>query len=242
MLRGALLFFCSLFSVLQAESVNLQERLNQAQPGSYIVFQQNKTFTFLHVFDRDERSVTLEEVSIPEDLFRRRKTGWKEWFESGAWGSSAWIMSRVNLMSGQVEAAYSFKQESWLNVSEIDHFMTTLLHLPFQEVPEKNRRKQGVAPKSGKDERPLWNPKVVVNGVLVPNVPFGAWEARWPKDGSELSNRLIEIYLPLQTETPSPYPTFFPYWIEVEGRVNSIRMRVVDSGLYAKSPRTGLPS
>lgn len=209
--------------------------MQEATPGSYLVTFQNKNFTFIHIYDKNDRYLTLEEISIPAS---RIKGGmdWKQWFETGGMGHTSWIMSHLNLNTGHFEAAYSFTKRGWIDIKEADHYMSTLLNLTFYSISEDCRRKIGPPPGYGKqDERPVWHPRLVVDGILLSDVNFKGWKTRWPNDRSDLSKKKIEIYLPEKMEACT-YPTFFPYWIEVEGKLASGRLRVIDSGQWAKSP------
>ena len=44
--------------------------------------------------------------------------------------------------------------------------------------------------------RPLWQPRMVIDGKPIQGVLFDAWKTDWPRDGSDLSNKTIEVYLP----------------------------------------------
>jgi hypothetical protein len=223
---------------MHADEIQLKNKLAQARPGSFLVVEQNKIFTFLHIRDCKAPTIEIEEVSIPTASYARRPMPWQTWFECGAPGHTAWLISRVNVDTGRFEATYSCMHRGWIDLSDSNPFLTTLLNLRFQEVPEEERRRIGLPPGRNKvDRRPLWSPRLIVNGRQVTNIPFHSYKARWPSDGSELARKWVEIYLP----APSPddtswYPAYFPYWIEVEGKIGNAKARVVDSGLEAQSP------
>jgi len=240
-MRKLLLSLCMLFSVALASEVQLKEKLAEAQPGSYLVLEQNKIFTLFHIYDRTEDTVIIEEVSIPAARFARNPMNWKQWFECGAPGHSSWIMSQVNLNSGAFEETFSFTHQGWIDMSESNPFLTTLLNLHFREVPDSHRKKIGMPPSHNKqDRRPLWHPRLTVEGCVIPNTYFSAYVTRWPADGTELSRKIVEIYLPTAQEDAF-YPTYFPYWLEVEGKIGSAKVRVIDSGMNAISPKQTLP-
>ena len=54
---------------------------------------------------------------------------------------------------------------------------------------------------------------------------------RWPKDHSELSQKVIDLYF--DRDEPS-FP--FPYWIEVGDTQNVYKIRVINSGIIKDSP------
>jgi hypothetical protein len=240
-MRSILLFLLCLCATIQASEMRLKEKLALAHEGSFLVLEQNKIFTFFHIQQKAEKTVVIEEVSIPAAVFAKNPVHWKIWFESGAPGHTCWVMSQINLESGNLEETFSFTHKGWVDMSDSKPFLTTLLNLKFQEISETERRKVGLPPAYHKaDLRPLWNPRLIVNGQTIAHVPFHAYKARWPADGTELARKTVEIYLPA-SEEGAPYPLYFPYWLEVEGKIGSAKIRVVDSGLEARSPKEALP-
>ncbi|MFC2049175.1 hypothetical protein ACFLR2_00675 [Chlamydiota bacterium] len=243
MIRFLVCIFLLLCSLLNGGEIQLKGKLAEAHPGSYLVIEQNKTFTFFHIHDRFDNVAVIEEVSIPAASYARNRLNWKDWFESGAPGHTSWIISQVNLDSGIFEETFSYTHQGWIDMTSSNPFLTTLLNLRFQEVSLEERRRIGLPPGHHKvDNRPMWNPRLIVNGCIVSNPSFYAYKARWPSDGSELSRKTIEIYLPSQTETETTwFPAYFPYWLEVDGKIGSAKARVVDSGIDARSPKPALP-
>jgi len=231
-----------LFSTAQAAQISLKEQLRKAEPNSWLVSEQNKNYTFFYIRENNGEHVIIEEVTMSASK-RPPKSGfnWRDWFESGAKGHTLWTMSQINLNTGQFENSFSFTHCGWLDLSKSSTFFTTLLNLNFQTVPLEQRRRVGLAPSHRKqDKRPLWQPRLVVNGCRVANPTFYAYKTRWPADRSELSRKWIEVYIPEQKEG-AHYPTYFPYWLEVEGKIGSAKVRVVDSGMQATSPKSDLP-
>lgn len=232
------------FFLLSSE-ISLKEQLAEAEPGSYLVTEQNKIYTFIHINERQQQSIVLEEVVVSAAQFSHYQLSWRDWFQQGAPGHTSWVMSQINLSTGKLEELYSFLHESWIDTSQVNGFMTTLLNLRFKEIPESQRRRIGPPPPGyGKpDRRPLWNPRLVVDGKVIPDISFTAWKSRWPCDGSELSQKTIEIYLPTKEKGSRllSFPTYFPFWLEVDGKIGSAKIRVVDSGLGVQSPKSRLP-
>ncbi|MEZ5315703.1 MAG: hypothetical protein R3E91_05820 [Chlamydiales bacterium] len=220
----------------------LKNKLVEADIGSYIVTEQNKNFTLFYIREKFDRTILIEEVTIParRDIY---KFNWKVWFENGAPGHTSWTISYVNLDNGQFEGIFSFNHNSWIQISDSNSFLTTLLNLPFNLIPEENRRRIGSSSSHNKSNySSIWHPFLTIEGQRI-CIPFTAWHAYWPSDGTHLANKCIEIYLPedIDTNTVPDYPTYFPYWIGIEGKVGSMRLRVVDSGKSAKSPKN-IPS
>ncbi len=213
-----LLFLLLLPLALGGQEISLRENLAKAEPGHYLVTEQNKTYTFLHINENSTNRIVMEEVSIPAAKSPQGSMKWRDWFESGAPGHTSWIQSQINLTTGECEEAYSIPHQSWIDTTETSRFMATLLNLHFTETPSIKRRKIGPAPGYNKpDHRPLWHPRLIVDGNHHQNIPFQAWTAHWPADGSELSRKKVEVYLP--DTTTQTYPTHFPYWLEVEGKL-----------------------
>ncbi|MBS0623276.1 MAG: hypothetical protein JSS62_01480 [Verrucomicrobia bacterium] len=234
-----IVFVLSLVSFCYAEQFQLKSLLQQAQPGSYLVTQQGKTASLLHIKDKNNDFLVLEEATIPLCDFQRQKLSWKNWFEQGGHGHTLWTISVMNLHTGCFEQTYSYTHQSWIELSETNSFLATLMNLNFTETPAYERKKVGLPPGYGKpDHRALWMPRAVIDGHAVHTICFKAYRTRWPHDQSELSSRIIEIYLP---EDLSECPAFFPYWLEVEGRLGNAKLRVIDSGAEIQSPRTFSP-
>ena len=213
--------------------LSLKERLAEATPGNYVVTAQDKSATFFFIRSVEKNKLQMEEVSIP---MSRAPNEWKGWFEAGAPGHTLWTSSLVNLDKGALEETFSFTHEGWIDQSEANAFFSTLLNLSFREMPEENRKKVGFPPKHGQtDKRTLWEPRLVVNGEIKKGSHFEAFETRWPNDRSDLARRHIEIYY------PEKEGAFFPHWIEVDGKVTTVRLHVIDSGKKARSPKPKLP-
>lgn len=231
------IFFFSFFSHAQAENLSLKNQLQKAEERSWIVLEQNKNYIFFYIHQITPTTIFVEEVTLPAScLSSQGRFNWKNWFEGGAPGHTLWTLSQINLQNGRFENSYSYTHQSWLNVAQSAPFMATLLNLTFTPIPYTERRRIGIPPSYKKaDHRPVWQPRLIVEGQKISNIPFTAWQARWPSDGSELSRKRIEIYLP--EENGKNYPSYFPYWLEVEGKIGSAKVRIVDSGMYANSPK-----
>lgn len=241
-MKLCLSIICFLTTFAWGYPLKLKDKLNEAEPGSYIVTEQNKSFTLVHVHARTDKTITIEEVTIPAARYARQSLPWRQWFERGGPGHTSWTMSQISLETGRFEETFSFTHQGWINLSESDSFLTTLLNLPFQPIPEEKRRRVGLPPGHHKiDHRPLWSPLLIVNGERVAGVPFTAWKARWPSDGTELARKTIEIYIPYKGNENRAFPTYFPYWIEIDGKIGCAKIRVVDSGKDVHSPKGQLP-
>lgn len=238
-LRLSLFFyFCIILSPLHsADTLFLRDNLKQAVPGDYLVISFNKTDTLLHIFAKNNNLLTIEEIAIPESVRRKFPYGWKDWVLKGAPGNTSWTMYDIDVATGEMLHYYSFTKNGWFEIAESDNFLYKLLNLKLIKIPEKTRKRIGIRP-SGNDLRPLWQPPMIVDGQMIKGVPFDAWRTVWSKDGSELSGKTIEVYVPQDNQK---YPAYFPYWLQVSGAIGKTKVRIIDSGTRFKSPKTGFP-
>lgn len=237
MIYSLLLTFCVLHS-LAADEIYLRDNLMRANPGDYLITAQGSHYTLLLIRDKSAETLTIEEITIPGERLPEETTPWRQWVETGAPGHTAWVVYEIAPGSGEMRAFFSFTKNGWCQIGDADNFLGTLLNLKLLRMDNSSRRRVGPMPREGfKDQRPFWNPPVVVEGKTIPNVPFQVWKTRWPKDGSELSGRTIEIYLPKEG---SKYPSYFPYWLQIGGVVGKAKVRIIDSGFKLQSPRPSL--
>lgn len=214
------------------EALVLRENLKKAQKDDFIVTAANKNLTVLHIYDLDGDRLTIEEITVAENRKIPQVYTWQEWIGQGAPYHSSWMMYEIDLKSGQILKSYSFTKHCWMRVSDGDSFLSKLLNLRFSKIPEEKRKRVGRGPNKG--GRPLWQPQMIVNGQRVPGVEFDAWKTQWPRDGGDLSGKLIEVYLPKESDR---YPSYFPYWLEISGFVGSAKIRIIDSGHGMRSPQ-----
>lgn len=197
----------------------LSENLNKAKSGDYLVTMQGKTVTLYHIQKLEIPLIFIEEMSIPYSKFREMKCLFKTWFESGAPNSTSRSMYAINLNSGQMVKSFAFFDGSWVERPVSNNFLSTLLNLHLREIPDSDRKKI-----SGNAK---WQPKLVFDGQWIKNAPFFAWRTTWPNDNSELAGRVIDIYTPEESDL---YPSYLPYWLEINGIVGSQKIRIIDSG------------
>lgn len=237
----SLISFFLFFNVitLNAETGNdLKENLRRAKKGDYIVTAQNKTYTLLHIYDKQEESLIIEEITVPVSKIKLKNFSWKQWTSLGAPSHTSWVMYSINLANGQMKEYFSFTKNSWFDIAKADNFLSTLLNLRLTPIPLKERKKVGPPPTdSSHDWRSIWQPKMVVDGKLIEGVAFDAWKTQWPKDGSELSGRTIEVFVPQENDK---YPSYFPYWLQISGMIGKAKIRIIDSGSNLASPRPSL--
>jgi hypothetical protein len=228
LLLAALFLLAKTADVIGSE-ILLRDNLAKAVPGDFIVTAQNKSYTMLLVREKVNNYLMIEEINVPVSRIQRGSYfSWRRWIEEGASGHTGWVMYPINLNTGEMQEAFSFTKKEWYTIPKAQNFLSTLLNLRLKHISKEERKKVGPPPNSGSpDWRPLWQPRMVVNGQTIPGVTFDAWRTRWPKDGSELSGRLIEVYVP---QEDNKYPAYFPYWLQIHGMVGKAKIRIIDSG------------
>ncbi len=222
---------------LQAEDLILRNNLQQARPGDFLVISANKTHTLFHIYGKQNQRLTIEEIAIPESK-HLPSIDWKEWILQGAPNNTSWVMYDIDLLNGQMTRYYSFTKKNWFEIPDADNFLSKLLNLKFSKIPESARKKVGPKPLSGPDLRPVWQPRLILEGKVISGVAFDAWQTKWPSDNSELAKKTIEIYLPQNQQL---YPSYFPYWLQINGAIGKAKIRIINSGTQLKSPKPPLP-
>lgn len=218
-------------------SLLLRDNLAKAQQGDFIVIAQGKNYNLLHIYAKNSTDLTIEEISVPSSKIPKKDFSWKMWAQNGATNCSSRVVYTLDSRTGQIRSFYTLKQGRWYEISPQSNFLPTLLNLQFNYIPPSQRRRVGIN-FTGESGRALWQPKMIVDGFNIEGVPFNAWKAIWPKDGSDLSGKTIEVYLP---EENTSYPAYFPYWLQISGLVGNAKIRIVDSGKQLTSSLPYLP-
>ncbi len=229
--------FLLMFGCLQGDELLLRENMMNAKPSDFLVIMSNKTDTLLHIADRKDYLLTVEEIAVPEGK-KLESVTWKEWVAQSAPGNTSWVTYEIDLRNGQMTKYYSFTKRNWFEIPDSENFLIKLLSFRLTKIPENIRKKVGPKPSSGPDWRPLWQPKMIIEGQTVNGVMFDAWETKWPRDNSELSGKTVEVYLPKESER---YRAYLPYWLQINGSIGKAKIRIIDSGTNLKSPKA-MPS
>lgn len=201
------------------------DNLRNAKSGDYVVISQGKNYTLFHIMDVKPELLTIQEVTIPSSIALQSITSWPEWVQNNAPCNTSWVQYQIDLTKGELKNYYSFTKKGWFTIPEAENFFETLLKLKLTTVPPSQRKRVG-------SSKSFWEPKMVINGQIHNEVHFNAYSTVWPKDGGPLSGKVIEIYLPEDSEN---YPAYFPYWLQTQGVIGQAKVRIVDSG-------RGLPS
>lgn len=225
-------------SILQAQEFILRDNFERAQPGDYLVITFNKTQTLMHICEKKNFILTIEEISVPEGK-RPSHLSWREWVMQEAPNNTSWTIYNLDLRTGQIIHYYSFTKKNWFEIPEADNFLSKLFNLKLFKIPDNARKRMGSGASSEREWRHFWQPRMIVDGKPVEGIIFDAWKTKWPKDGSELSGKTIEIYLPQKGQD---YPSYFPYWLQINGVMGKAKIRVIDSGKGLKTPKPCLES
>jgi hypothetical protein len=228
MLKILIYLFIPLLCYAQ-EPFQLKNVLQRGQIGDFVVASHQKNYTLWHIKDRTDTSILLEEISVPKIRVKGMDQGWQSWVDSNAPQHIGWVAYTIDLLSGRILGLYSFDQGCWLSQDIPNRFLATLLNVPFYSVGDQERRRMG---KGSLASSPYWNPPHFYHGSEILGQRFDQYITRWPADGTELSNKKVEIYL-LQS---LQYPSFFPYWLQVSGSFGKISIRIVDSGSRLYTP------
>ena len=242
MLRLLALFVVSctmcIMPIQAAQELYLRDNLGRAQTGDFIVTSSNKNYTLLHIYDKTERSLVMEEITVPDSKINLQNSTWAAWVQNGAPCHTSWVMYEIDLPSGQMLEFFSFTKNGWMDLGKADNFLSALLNLRLYKVPEQQRKRIGPKSSGDFDFRKIWQPPMIVGGHQIHDVPFDAWHTVWPKDGSELSGKSIDVYLP---QHPEMYLSYFPYWLQISGVIGKAKIRIIDSGKQLVSPKPMLP-
>ncbi len=232
-MRFLIILLCSLCITVVSEEIYLRDNLMQAKPGDYIVSAQSRNYTVLLIMEKTNDTLVIQEITVPEKRFPKGIiTTWREWVTKGAPGHTSWVGYEIAPYSGEMREFYSYSKQAWCQISDSENILGTLLNLRMHRLDDRNRRRIGGS------NHAFWQPRLIVEGEEVMGVTFDAWRTRWPKDGSELSGKTVEVYLPTRE---SGYPSYFPSWLQVSGLIGKARVRTVDSGHNLKSPQPHLP-
>lgn len=210
----------------------LQYKFERAQVGDFVVTVQEKNCSLLFIRSLTADTLLLEEVSVPEHLVDLKKIDWKKWVGQKAPGHTSWTLFEIDRKTSALIKCFSFSKNGWLYLDSSEQFLTRLLSLPLQTLPEKDRKKIGPQATNPEDDhRSLWNPPLIVEGKKMDKPAYDVMQTEWPDDGSRLSRCAIELYF---SKSQPQFP--FPYWLEVKSPHYSFKMRAIDSGHGLTSP------
>lgn len=229
------LFLLLLPITLFAAPLTMKEKFQGAKVGDFVVTKIGNGYSLLIVRTLNDKTLELEEISVPENMVNPKQTVWRTWVSNNAPGHTSWTMISIDLKKDQIKECFSFSRRSWLQLSEEEYFLAKLMVLPLKRTPTSERKKIGPAPSGDVDRRKVWNPPLYIDGRKIAGAKFDAWKTRWPKDGTQLSEIPIDLYFDKENLCP------FPYWIEFKSPHYNLKIHAVDSGHGLISPHKEIP-
>jgi hypothetical protein len=220
-----LLIFILSFSFIF--STTFKDRLLKAQKGDFIVALQDNIYTLLLIHEVNKTSLIFSEASLPQN---QKKLPWREWIEKNAPSNIGWTLYEIDLESNKIKKCFSLSRSCYLQITD-NNFFTTLLNLPLSPLPDDKRKKIGPPSLEDFDHRAIWNPPMIVDGVSQ-KTNFCVFQTNWPKDGSSLSHKTIDLYFDKNGTFP------FPFWIQINTGHLDIMLRIIDSGKNLFSLKT----
>lgn len=224
------LFFITLFFASSLTALSLKDKLVKGEVGDYIITEQNRLCSLIRIHTLTLEKLIIEEISFPE---ASRPKNIKEWLISGAKGHTSWSLIEINLSKTSVESCFSFTKNAWLVWSADDSFLLKILDIPFSPILDQERRRIGPPVAEGLDTRKIWNPPLFFEGKKESSPQFSPFRLIYPKDGSLLSGKRIELFFNNRGDN---FP--FPYWGQITDESDAaLKFRVIDSGRNLSSPK-----
>jgi len=231
-----ILLFFLVFSIRAFSEDNLfKKRLKEANKGDFVVFEYNKLYSTLSVFDIDKENnrVILEEITIPKESFDK-KLSFRDWVEKKAKDSTSWTLYEIDLDKNKIIDSYSVSRNCFIDLKDQVSITAKLLDLELKKLLNTDRKKIGPPPSLGeRDRRAFWQPMKYIDGKRIKRAKFDVYRSIWPEDSSELSLKKFDIYF--------DEDFVFPFFIEVNNGHMSYMIKGVDSGKNLKSAISFFP-
>ncbi|NGX63036.1 MAG: hypothetical protein KR126chlam6_00442 [Candidatus Anoxychlamydiales bacterium] len=221
------IFILFIFSFGYANESFFKSRLKSATKGDFAVFEYNKIYSVLSVFDVSLDKVILEEITISKDSFDK-KVSFRDWIESRAKEHTSWTMYEIDLKKDIIKDAFSISKNAWIDIAKTESVITKLLELDLKKIRDSERKKIGAPPLMGEvDRRSIWQPIKMFDGKKISRAKFDVYRSIWPDDNSVFSLKRFDIYFDDSFA--------FPYFIEVNNGHMSYMIKAIDSGKNIKS-------
>lgn len=211
-------------------ALSLKDKLSNGSSGDYIITEQNHLCSLIRIHTLAPPILVIEEISFPQTML---PTDLSTWLQSGANGHTSWSLLEIHLPTNTFKRCFSFTKDTWLLTHPDDSFLIKILDMTLNPVPEHERRRIGPPPTEGLDTRKIWNPPLVFQTKKDPTPQFTAYQFVYPKDGSPLAGKRIELFF---NEAKENFP--FPYWGQItDDSGAALKFRVIDSGQNLSSPK-----
>lgn len=215
-----------------AFATSIQTKLEKASTGSYVVTQQGRNTSVLHLHSKIGNTLLFEEITAPSFICDKISFDWKKWVANHAPGHTSWILYSLDLNASKITTCYSVDSQHYLSTQSLNAFFTTLCQLPLKEVSDQKRLQSSASMKPGEvGKQKPWSPPKTFEGVKEADTSFNLLSASWPKDTTPLSNETILAYF---DATRPDFP--FPLWVQAGTGVVKVKMRVIDAGYKMVSP------
>ncbi|KPK32495.1 MAG: hypothetical protein AMS24_04095 [Chlamydiae bacterium SM23_39] len=221
-------FFIILFLISSLFATTIKNRLEKAEVGDYMVTISGKTYFLLLVEKKNQESIIISEIAIEKEKIKKNFS-WREWIKNNSPYNLSWHVYEIDLNNEKLKRCLSVNENKFTNNETLT---LKLLSIPLSIVPTEKRKKIGPPPlNEEKDIRSIWNPPMYIDKKKVKNANFEVYQAKWPKDNSSLSGKVINIYFDKEKKFS------FPFWIEIETNHLDIILKTVDSGKNIKIPQ-----
>jgi hypothetical protein len=219
-----------LFFTSSLPALSLGDKISQGAVGDYIVTEQNKFCSLIRVHSLEPSKLVIEEISFP---YKALPSDFQKWLKTEAPGHTSWSILEINIKTNSLEKFFSFTKNAYLSFSPDDSFLLKILNLGLTPISDEERKKIGPPPKEGFDTRKIWNPPLFFEGKKEENPQFTAFKLLYPKDGSPLSGKKIELFF---NKSNNSFP--FPYWGQItDDSEAALKFRVIASGRNLFSPK-----
>lgn len=224
-MKKYVIIFLLFFSFGFAQDLSFKDKLYKAKKGDFIVFELNKFYSALCVFDIENTDIILEEITISKDKFDKNNISFRSWIENGAKKNNSWTIYKIDLETNKIKDAFSICKNSWIKLTTNESLITGLLNINLTKITDNQRKKNGSTTQI--NTKKLWNPIKIVDSKKIINPTFDVYKSIWPDDGSEFSNKVFEIYFSQDFS--------FPYFLEIQNGNLSHFIKAIDSGNNLKS-------
>ena len=224
------LLLIALVSFNSISALTLKDKIVKGAVGDYIITKQNRSCSLIRIHTLTSSRLIIEEISFPESATPKDP---EIWLKNDAKGHTSWSIIEIDLSNSALKSCYSFSKNSHLVLSSDDSFLIKIIDLPFAPIAESEMRRIGPAPKEGFDTRKIWNPPLYFEGKKEVSPKFTPVRITYPKDGSPLSGKRIELFF---NSSDATFP--FPYWGQVtDDSEAALKFRVINSGRNLPSPK-----